>query len=627
MNETNFQSAFHKVGLVSPLAAAALFAVTVLMSGSTVFAQDAPPRPSTADLLPETTVVYVQIDDVQETLPKLMGAEIMEDENIAPFIERMYQEAEAAYTESAQDKVGMTLQQIRDLPSGEMTLAVIAPRRKDLEFLVAMEIDPESEAAKVALGASDTWKTQLSEQGLTESVEADDTGVEIYTYNIPDAPRPAHAFVRDGWFVSCTSRDELVAILARWEGLEVDKVRPLSKNRKFVTIMNRCRDTEDIQPEIRFFVDPISLARSAARGNAPALGALNFLPTAGLDGLLGLGGSASYQSEQFKAVFHGHLLLANPRAGLLKMLALKPGDSEPQPWVPADMTNYISGHVDSQQAIDEFAKLIDKISGEGSFQRDAVDKVQAATGLDLYTDIMDSLEGRMTFVQWSEPEGEYLLNASSNCFALQLTDNEKAKKVIETLLEKARENGRFENVEVVEHEGVEMWISNPSEEQREKQQERMKERMGDVPMRFTQLSFCLLDESLVICDSEEMLKHLIAVSRGNADSLAQDEEYTEQMQTLLNAAGSDVPCAISFSKPAGPVRDLIRLINDDRSKEWFDKMSEDKPMLARFKVALEEEPVPGVDQLERFLKPAGMIVTTDDTGYHMLTFQYAPDEE
>lgn len=627
MNESNFRKALLELLPWERVCVAASVALAVFVFGSTAVAQDAPPRPSTEDLLPETTVAYVQIDNVQETLPKLMSSEIMDDENIAPFIERMYQEAEAAYEESAQENVGMTLQQIRDLPSGEVTLAVIAPRRKDLEYLVAVEIDPDSEAAEVALGATEGWKEQFSEQGLDETVEATESGVEIYSYTIPDAPRPAHAFVRDGWFVSCTSREELVAVLARWEGLEVEKVRPLSENRKFVTISNRCRGTADIQPEIRLFFDPISLARSAFRGNAVAQGVMNFLPMVGLDGVLGLGGSISLQSEDFKAVFNGHLLLANPRAGVLEMLALKPGESDPEPWVPADVNNYFSSHVDARQAIDEFEKLVDKFDGEGAFKTKAIGGFNEQTGLDFYADVIDALDGRITFLQWSDPETEYLLNTSSNGFALGLSDLDKGEKVMEVAIAKFRERDESESVQTEEYEGVEFCYFGLSDERRAKREERIKKRMGDAPMRFAEPSFCLLDGSLVICDSVGLLKHMIEVSRGKSPALAEDEEYTDQMETLFAAVGTDVPCAVTFNKPAGPMRDLIRLVNDDRSKAYLEKMSERVPVLSRLGTALDEEPMPNVEQLERYLKPAGMIVTTDDTGYHMLTFQYAADEE
>jgi len=601
--------------------------LAVLIFGSALFAQDVPERPATEDLLPETTVAFIQIDNVQETLPKLMGSEILQDQNVAPLIERMYKEAETVYTEATADKVDISIEQIKSLPSGEICIAVIAPRRQDLEYLVAVEIDPESESAELVANSKDKWAEALSGDGLTETVEANDAGVDIYTYDIPNAPRQAHAFMRDGWFVSCTSKDELSAVLARWEGLEVDKVRALSENRKFITIMNRCRATDDIQPEVRFFLDPISMAENGFRGNTLAQGVMAFLPKAGLDGLLAVGGSVSLQSEAFKAVFHGHLLLANPRSGLLNMMALKPGESDPQPFIPADATNYISTHWDPLQAVEEFEKFVDTFSGEGEFQREVVEKLKAANGMDFYEDIVKTTDGRLTYVGWQDAEGEYLLSANSSALALGLTDMEKAKEVVEALLEIRAAQGAS-GVSVAEHEGVPMWVFDPIDDDRkEERAQRVKERVGDLPMRFSEPAFCLLDDSFVIANSVDMLKHMINVSLGQAPALAEDDEYSDQMRTLYEAAGSDVPCAVTFYDPERPLSNLFKLMGDDRAKTMFDKMGEKNPMRARFQGVLAEQPLPDFELIKKYFKPTGMIVTTDDTGYHMLAFAYDADEE
>ena len=581
MNESNFWSKSYQFSLAGRSLSSilkALPALAVLVFSSAILAQDAPPRPAVEELLPETTAAFLQIDNVQESLPRLLGAEMLEDENIGPFVQRMYEEAETAYTEATQGKVAMTLEQIKELPAGEICMAIIAPRRKDLEYLIAVDIDPESESAEMLEQSRTELAELLAEQGLTETVESTESGLEIYSYDLPETSRKAHAFVRDGWFVSSTSRDELDAVLARWEGLEVDKVRPLKENRKFITIMNRCRPTEDIQPEIRFFADPISLARGGFRGNKIAQGVLAFLPKAGLDGVLALGGSVTLQSEEFNSVFHGHLLLANPRAGILEMLALKPGDGEPQPWMPADATNYISTHWDPMQLINEFEKFVDTFSPAGEFQKEVVVKLKENTGLDLYEDIVNTVDGRFTYVEWADPETEYLMNARSKAVALGVVDVDKAKEVVDALI-KLREGGSS----MVEHEGVPIWVFDPPDEERQaRREERTKERVGDLPMRFSDPAFCLLDSSVIMCDSADMVKHLIDVSLGKAPAMAEDEEYTKQMQRLLTAAGSDVPCAVTFYNPEGPVRELFKLINDERSSTYMEKMSEKRPMLAPF---------------------------------------------
>ena len=90
--------------------------------------------------------------------------------------------------------------------------------------------------------------------------------------------------------------------------------------------MNRCLGNNELEPEARFFIDPIGLTRSATRGNFAAQAAINFLPIIGLDGLLGVGGSMLLSEDDFESVVHGHILLSNPRKGILEMLALKPTD-------------------------------------------------------------------------------------------------------------------------------------------------------------------------------------------------------------------------------------------------------------------------------------------------------------
>jgi hypothetical protein len=179
MNKSNFWSKPYRSPMAGRAQNSILMALpmlAVLVFTSAMLAQDAPPRPAIEELLPETTAAFLQIDNVQESLPKLMGAEMLEDENIGPFVQRMYDEAEAAYTEVTEGKVGMTLEQIKDLPAGELCLAVIAPRRKDLEYLIAVDIDPESESAEIVAQSRTEWTELLADKGLTETVKTTDSG-------------------------------------------------------------------------------------------------------------------------------------------------------------------------------------------------------------------------------------------------------------------------------------------------------------------------------------------------------------------------------------------------------------------------------------------------------------------
>ena len=111
----------------------ALFAFNA--SGQFAVGQEADPsnRPRTQELLPETTVAFIQIDDFRDMVGKLQETsfgQMTQDESIAPLIDGLWDEARLAYND-VEAEVGVTLEDIQELPSGEMTFAIIAPRRQN----------------------------------------------------------------------------------------------------------------------------------------------------------------------------------------------------------------------------------------------------------------------------------------------------------------------------------------------------------------------------------------------------------------------------------------------------------------------------------------------------------------
>ena len=100
-------------------------------------------------------------------------------------------------------------------------------------------------------------------------------------------------------------------------GREVEKARPLSANRKYVTIMKRCEGTNDLDPEFRFFVDPMRLAKSSTLGTPSSRIVIGMLRVLGFDSLAATGGTMFLDVEEYESVMHGHVLLTKPRNGIL----------------------------------------------------------------------------------------------------------------------------------------------------------------------------------------------------------------------------------------------------------------------------------------------------------------------
>ena len=589
--------------------------LTVLLALPIVLFAQSAERPPSEELLPESTVAYAQIHNVREMAAKLAnsnGGQMMADERIAPLLGDVWQSVLDEYAK-VEDNVGLSLEEIQSLPAGEVCFAVIAPRRQTPAFVLILDMDEESEVVEKALARGREF---AGEQGIEfETEESEDVDIEFETFNVEG--QKISYFRRGGTLVIGTNQDELTNIVTRWDGGEVEKSRPLKENRKFVTIMNRCRGTKDVPVDIRFFVDPISLAKSATRGNVMAQGALNFLPILGLDGLLGVGGAAIMNEMDFESVSHFHVLLSKPRAGIFEMIALKPGTYEPQPWVPEKTVAYISTSWDVSKMYAEFEKIYDSFSGQGALQEEIDDEINDELGIDLKADLIDQLDGRVTYIQWVG-ENNKAFNSQINALGVSVKDPDEFMKVVDVFLDRIRDEQGEDEIEEVEYRGVTYW-QQPDDEVEESRQEL--EENSPIAVRVPQPCFGLLEDHLVVCDSPDFIRHAIDVARGKEKALADNDEFANISKQMNRLLGTDVPGAVIYSRPEETMKMLFNAIKEDKTGEFLDEMAEENSFVSSIRDALEDNPLPEFEEIKHYFPPSGAFVTNDETGYHVLGFQ------
>ena len=604
---------------------------------------DIPERPPTEELLPETTVAFVQVDNFQDMIEKFRNSgagKLYEDESIAALTQGMWSEVENAYND-VKDDVGLELEDITSLPQGEMTFAVIAPRRKNPEFFMLLELNNEDQALDRVLNRG--REILEEEEGQEITTETSDDGFEFKKFRIDD--RTVKFFQRDGLLVGCTSEDELNAFIDRWMGREVKKVRPLTANRKFVTIMNRCLGTDELKPEARFFVDPIQLAKSATRGNFAAQATINFLPLLGLDGLLGIGGSMLLDEKEFDSVVHGHVLLSNPRGGIFEMIALKPTDYEPEAWVPDDVVNYWTTSWDFDKMLSELTKMIETAQGEGVVDEFIENNINSELQIDLREDLIAQLDGRVTFTQWIQPPAK--INSTITLIGIGFRDAEKARELVAKLVDRSnRDLDEDEDPRIVESEyrGVAIWSEPTSRTNR--RQERMREfrdrrrqrrlEQGAEPqedrveldLQTQTPALAIVGNTLLVTpQSRQFLERAIDTQLGNIPSLRDDDEYLaieKQMRKLLK---NESPCALFFQNPEPQMQLMMDLVNSDNTQKFITQAAEGNKYLTGFKQQLDENPLPDFDKVKQYFTKTGGFATTDDTGYHFLFFNLRPKDE
>ncbi len=593
-------------------------------------------RPATEALLPETTVLFVQLDNWQDFVDKMQDSsmgKMLSDRDVAPVVDNVWEELKSAYQSELKDEIGFELDDIVSLPHGEITIAVIAPRRKDPEFVFILETDPESEAADRVLNQS---RELIEREGGEIEVEENEDGIEIETM-YADGTR-LRMFRKDGLIVGSTSEEELQHIIDRWMGREVEKVRPLASNRKFITIMNRCRGGQATLPEARIFIDPIELARSATRGDIGSQFVINLLPILGLDGLLGMGGSILLNEDDFASVTHAHVLLAEPRKGIFQMFAFRPTDYRPEAWMPVGASNYFTSSWDLPLMVSELTKIIETFQEEGTVDRFFENNLDTELGFNVREDLIFNLTGRFTFAQWIE--GEVALNSQVPIFAFQVRDVELMENCLEKVFERINRDTPEDSPfrwERGSHRGTVIYEMNEEgmagiqERQFERQNQNREERgqpgyQVRVNANVDRPSFALIDDYLIISpQSPDALRRAIDTNQGQVESLVDSDDFRRVSDKMIKSLGRDMPSGIFYSDPRVAMGWIFDLARDETNMEFLEERRDENEFFSRVKKVLDKDQIPDFRDVERYFQPQGGYMTSDETGLHFLFFELRSD--
>lgn len=633
MNSTAFIKTPLNRTIVKPAVAIAMLFLMTAAIPSIAWGQRDEDRPNIEDLLPETTVAFVQIADIRDFIEKAGDGAMMQmlnDEEVAPLYERVVDEGRKAYGK-VEEKVGLSLEEIQSLPSGEMVLCAIAPRRKNPVYMVIVEVGEDNEVVDKAL---DIARDKMSEAGLEKDDEELESGVEVEKFNIDG--QQVYMAKRDGLIIGCSDETVLNNFFLRWDGEEVKKVRPLSKNRKFITIMNRCRSEKDLPNDVRFFFDPIATYKSAAKGNIGMSAAIAFFNPIGLDTIRAIGGSMILGDEEYEAILHGHLLLSSPRKGITKVISLKPDDYQPELWMPKDAMFYSTTSWDVPQMFQELRGIFDLTMEEGTFDTFITENIDDRLEMSLEEDILSQLSGQLSMSQIAAQPGK--LNSASWIFGLGLTDSEKATVVVEDLITWLNENAGA-GVEEFEYDGVKYWKTSEEvvaerTERRRKRREQRRARRGEegdddgdlmrATVRMPEPHYSIIGGSLVICDSKEAFEMVVETYKGKKPGLANDEDFVKMAKQMTRLLGTDMPVALSYSQPKNQLLPMMQYANSDEARSYLGAMVEKEEgdgFWGTLKGVLDDHDLPSEDVLAKYIVPQGWFVTSDDTGYHLLWFQ------
>jgi hypothetical protein len=344
------------------------------------------------------------------------------------------------------------------------------------------------------------------------------------------------------------------------------------------------------------------MVRQFGRANPGVQIALAFFPQLGLDGILGVGGSATFATGAYDSLIHMHILLHNPRAGILSMLAFQTGDYTPQTWVPAESETYITARWNFQSFFARLASLVDTFRGEGAFETQMLGPVSQQLGIDVKANVIDNLSGRMTLV--SGFEQPLRLQGRHNTLALEVVNESAMEQTLQAVVNRfpevfeRRQFGRaaFYAIKVPGFDDL-------SDEQR--------------PMN---PFVSVLDNHLFIGSSINLFERIVETGQNEIPRLSDSLDYARVVETLSAATAGMRPAVVSVSRPELTWKFWYQLLQEDSTRELVEQAAADNEQVERFAKILREGGLPPFEVLQKYFAPSGGVIYDTDNGFHGFSF-------
>lgn len=586
-------------------------------------------RPGTPELFPKDTAALIRIPSMPALNERFMNTSLgkmSQDEQIGPLLAELYGSATELFKEHVEGEVGVSLEDILALPQGEVAFGVVTTEGVRPAYIFLMDAGDKADAAKKLLTKA---TDQLDMDGYAKTTEkVEELDLELTIYDIKDDFFPQLVlFEKDATFVAVSSLEVAKNLLTRWTNASGKPgADTLAKNERYAAIMKRCRGEKGQLPHVTYFADPMTILKSAAVGNIEMTLTLAILPQLGLDGFSGIGGSLTFDAEPYDYISHFHVLLENPRTGVLKALAMTSGDITPPAWVPADANSYICGHWDFRTTYEQIAKMVDSFQGEGR-TAEAIQNFMTKQweGMDFEKDLLDQFAGRVIHVTWMEPPAS--LMSQAQCIAVEIKDPEGLQVWVDKIAEKYKDGiDKFEVGKITYYQP-----KNPANERERRRRERERSGGDDQPeppqaMGFPMPCLAIVDNYVIVARESFLKKIVLAKAGASGERLADSLEFKLVQSRFERVSPGMKPGLITYNQPEEGMRWVYDFVTGPTAKEFLDDPDAPEPVL-KLRDALEKHPLPPFAVIKKYLAPTGGVMVNEPTGFHYTGFGLRRSEE
>ncbi len=602
-------------------------AVILIIGGRLAVAQQEDASRLTApQLFPDTTLAYLRIDDVaktRESLGQSTLGKLGNDEKLKPILSEFYGSL-VNNTQQLQDAIGLNLDELLSLPTGELAIALLPADRpianvdrqsKDGNTQVRVRIQSPSIAVLLDAGQEITGvqvilariRSATAERMVAEEKTVD--RLTLVTYTNPNRARERFGYFIDGGvFVASTDLDVLDRLANVWLGRQADW-QSLADNRRFTSLLARCVGTQGERPQVSFYFDPLATARSVVPPSAMATTVFAVLPALGIDGIQAIGGSVILAPPDFDSISHLHVLLSSPRRSILGLLRPQSGSTTPEIFVPDSAASYFTINWNIKATLQAVEQLFDQFRGEGAFEKEVIGRVSSRLGFDFRKDFLDNIEGRLTMLQGIVRPMR--INSGSNVYAIKLNHPKIFEEtVLPKLVELAGRNNRPLGVEQFGSMQAHVFEPRP----------RRTPAPNPETIRMPEICFTLFEDYLIISDSRYMLGQISRCISEPETRLSESLDFqmiSERVAAQLQGRESS---ALSYARPEESLQLFYELARDSQNIERLREMSKNNGFFKALVEALDKHKLPEFSVIAKYLAPGGGFLLDEETGLHYMSF-------
>jgi len=582
--------------------------VMVLVFALSLIHQDARSQDnpvSSESLLPNSTRAWFSVPDwskLTDNFKQTGIGKLSEIEDMKPFAESLGKQIDD-YLNDRNFRLGITIDDIRNLRSGEICFAGVLPTgpgqgaraaRGSHGIVLLVNVAGREDKARELLGKVSA--ELLAREAVQEPLDPIQ-GVEVSRFRLP-LKNPAvqrhtlHA-VSDGWLLASDNEAIFRELIRRLKNPEQAQVLGCLRDDLAFKAVRENSSLENVTADIRWFIEPfgyVQLAQAISDENIPIVQRKTDqaakLQQQGFDVFQALGGEIALNQMEHDLVHRAylHAPLKDPASPdqerCLKLVNLdnQAGiDLVPEPFVATGSNSYITMAWDMKAALDNIGPIIDDFADPGTFER-TLNSWKAEIGVNL-PQLVASLGKRITIISSTQRP----IDVGSERMAIAIPINGDSDETYTAIVKLLGPDGvkierdgfsylLMENKEV--EEAPELLLDDPS--------------FLDDPDEFDKIddgdsfkSFKLFEKRLItvarnhiiIADNESFLTELV-LDPDAATSLGDAEDYQAVEQAIGKMAKTDSVSIREFGR-------LDKMLEVNYEMLRLKKMASSQTSLAR----------------------------------------------